>query len=386
MKNRQGQALIIVVIIIAVIMAVFANSLTTRLRYHSQEETEIYQREQALYLAEAGVNKMIFNINSGTTYNDGDTITENFSGIGNYTATYHTPDDSGFDGSSYIESTGTVGEISRKVFASVVSLRDAFKYCLYTSKGGRDGIKDDSYFKNNKYGDNYLYNTTNAVTPYPDPIFYSYITASNNFDKYIEETGSAPTYKIQSSDLGNVIYIHTEKANATLTIDFSNVSPVDPFSLSIITDAENVTIKNLYPHPSFPQSSTTTWSGAENSKDNNKTYPILVHLGNGTTTFNLTTNYILRNWTLKLNGFLYTAGAIDMEYVEYCVWLWGWWCWRAYGEIDGEVMEKNPQQEGKLGGSDGQRTSINYTADYYTTPPPHFIPTKIFPGSFREEY
>jgi type II secretory pathway pseudopilin PulG len=197
MKNRHGQALIIVVIIIAVIMAVFANSLTTQLRYHAQEETEIYQREQALYLAEMGINQMIFNINNGTTYNDGDTITGNFSDIGNYTATYHTPDDSGFGGSSYIESAGTVGKFTRKVFVSVQSggSTDAFKYCLFTLTGGNDGV-DDANFYNPiwKVPTEYKYNLPpGSVTPYPDPAFYNHKKASDNFDEYINYAAKVGT-------------------------------------------------------------------------------------------------------------------------------------------------------------------------------------------------
>jgi len=123
MKNRKGQALIVVVIIMAVVMAVFANSLTTGIRSHSLTETEVYQREQALYLAETGVNRMIFNINNGATYNDGDSISGTVSGIGSYESIYHTPDDSGYGGSAYIESIGTVGEFFDIIFVVKIQIR-----------------------------------------------------------------------------------------------------------------------------------------------------------------------------------------------------------------------------------------------------------------------
>ncbi len=374
MKKRKGQALIIVVIIIAIIIAVFANSYTTRLRYHTQEETEIYQREQALYIAGIGVNQMIFNINNGTTYNDGDSITNNVSGIGTYATTYHTPDDSGYGGSAYIESVGTVGEISRKVFVSVQlgGSSDAFKYCLYTSTGGRDGIADDSYFNNSFYGNPFLYNKSQAVTPYPDPNYYN----KNYSEKYkdLSKKGNNPKYKVESGDLGKVIYIET-KDNATLTIDFEKISQTS-FNLSIITNAKNVTIKNLYPRGT---SSTITWSGAKNSKDNDSVYPVITHLGTDTTTFEFNNYY---NATLKLNGFIYTAGDLYMNYDLLGI------IPVSKGEFDGEVIEKDPQN--KLGGDDGTRTTMNYVTDYYTNPPPHFIVpgsvTKVLPGSFREEY
>jgi len=59
------------------------------------------------------------------------------------------------------------------------------------------------------------------------------------------------------------------------------------------------------------------------------------------------------------------------------------------GKINGEVIERDPQ--GKLGGDDGTKTQLNYITDYYNDPPPYFIVpndnvTKVFPGSFREEY
>ncbi len=383
MKKRKGQALIIVVIIIAIIMAVFANSYTTRLRYHAQEETEIYQREQALYIAGIGVNQMIFNINNGTTtYNDSDSITNNVSNIGTYATTYHTPDDSGYGGSAYIESVGTVGEISRKIFASIQAggSSDAFKYCLFTSTGGRDGIADDSYFYNYIYDNNlYKYNAQSGTAPYPDPSFYSYANGSA-FEKVVTKKGKKPTYTIQSGDLGKVIFIHTKNKNATLTVSFVNIYNKS-YHLSVITDAKNVVFDKMGP----ADGNDTNWYGAENSNDNNSVYPILVHLGIGTATFKFDHSYD-DNTTLYLHGFIYTVGDIKMQYDT------GWWFGNytsSYGEFDGEVVEKNPQ--GNLGGDLSDGTTMNYVTDYYTNPPPHFISlngdvNKVFPGTFREEY
>jgi len=375
MKNRKGQALIVIVIIMAVVMAIFVNALTTELHSHSLSETEIYQREQALYLAEIGVNRMIFNINGGDTYNDGDYITGTVTGIGSYKSIYHTPDDSGYGGSAYIESIGTVGQFSRKIFASIQAgggNRDAFKYCLYTTQGGSDGISSDSYFTNNIYGDAYRYNSfSTSSVPHPDPNYYN----KNYAEKYIVKTGNNPTYRIKNKDLGKVLYIHTTKPNATLTVSFVNIYD-ESYNLSIITDAKNVKFTKMGP----ANGDDTNWYGAENSKDNNLVYPILVHLGTGTATFKFDETYD-GGTTLYLHGFLYTKGGIDTEYIS------NWFYGDSYGVIDGEVIEENPA--GKLGGPYGD-TRINYVTDYYNNPPPHFIVpgenTELIPGGFREEY
>ncbi len=375
MKNRKGQAILVVIIIMAIVMAVFASSLTAGIRSHSLTETEIYQREQALYLAETGVNQMIFNINSGVTYNDGDSINASVSGIGKYETTYHTPDNSGYGGDAYIESVGTAGQFSRRIFVSVQmggGNRDAFKYCLYTKTGGTDGISSDSYFTNNIYGNSYLYNVQSVSSlPYPDLNFYNRDYA----EKYVVKGGNNPTYYIKKRDLGKVIYIHTRKSNATLTVSFGYIYD-ESYSLSIITDAKNVKFTEMGP----TNGNDTNWYGAENSEDNNLVYPILVHLGTGTATFKFDETYD-GNTTLYLHGFIYTKGSIDMEYIS------SFWYGNSYGEIDGEVIEVDPK--GKLGGPYGD-TRIKYVTDYYNNPPPHFIVsggnTVTMPGSFREEY
>jgi len=385
MRKRKGQALIIVVIIIAIIMAGFANSLTTAMRYHAREETEIYQREQALYIAEMGINQMIFNMNNGTTYSDednqisGDVLDSEGNKIGSYTTIYHAPDNSGFGGSAYIESTGTVGKVERTVFVSIEDLSEAFKYCLFTSTGGRDRVEDDSYFDNQTYGDQdnpYKYNTDASLPPYPDPNYPAYA-------EKVKNKSGKNTYKITNGDLqenNNVIYIHKPNSGDTLTIDFGNISYSDySFNLSIITDAENVTIKNLPFNFNVFAEKSTEWSGAKNSNDN-KTYPVITHLGTGT----LKIDYSRRSlWfpliplKLYVDGFVYTGGHIDMIYNT----LWG----ENSGEFDGEVIEQDPQ--GLLGGEDGNETHLKYTTDYFHNPPPHFIiPTSVVPGSFREEY
>ena len=342
MKKRQGQALIIVVIIIAVVMAVFANSLTTRLRYHAQEETEIYQREQALYLAEMGINKMIFKMN-----NNGDTsVSEPApSGIGNYTATYYTPDDSGFGGSGYIESTGTVGEISRKVFASVQlggGSKEAFKYCLYTAPGGTsDGA---SFLWNLAYHSNYNYNKNPGLLPIPDMLAYE-----NDADKFIENPAGDTLY-VDNRYNNKVVYVHMDSLD-TLTVDFSGVNNNNTIGMSLMTDANSVYVTGL---------NGKNWSC---DKKKGVNYPLIVHSGTGK--FEIADSG-------NLTGFMYTRGYFVLDSV--------------LTTIYGEVMENNP-------GGSLSLAIIWYDYDgnsnYFLYPPPHFIigdVTKVFPGSFREEY
>ncbi len=366
-KERYGQALIITIIIIALIMAIFADGLTTVLRYHSTQETEIYQREQALYLAEAGVNQMLYNINSGIIYSNGDSISGSDPyGIGSYITTYYSPDTSGFSGSAYIKSVGVVGEYRRTIYTSIIGgiTSEAFKYCLYTAPGGSDGVYY-SYFTNFIYGSSYLYNTAPATLPYPDTVYYSSSYAGVSETLY----GRWPIFYVSTADLNNVVYIHTVNPNATLIISFANIYDAS-YNISFITDAKNVYFTDL----GAPYED-TYWYGAANPNDNNLVYPILVHFGTGTVTFDYS-NYYNDYTTLHLYGFLYTYGGIDMEYNYY-----------SYGEIDGEVMEQNPV--GELGGPYGD-TQMSYVTDYYNNPPPHFIiPGSIIEplvGSFREEY
>ena len=375
MRKRKGQALIIVVIIIAIVMAVFAHSLTTAMRYHAREETEIYQREQALYLAEMGINQMIFNMNNCATYIDGDQISGNApSGIGGYTTTYHTTDNFEPEGDAYIESTGTVGEVERTVFASIeLAKSEAFKYCLFSHTGGDGGVYDDGQnngnnFENDQWGSSYKYNSTTYAVPRPDEKCYI---------EYADEpkgTFNGNTYHVVSGDLGHVIYIKPNSGN-TLTIDFGNIS--DDFSLSIVTKAKKVTIKNL--------PSNVEWSGAKNHNDKDKIYPVIAHLGTGTLTIDYSTALFS---TLTLDGFVYTGGHIKMKYI----YLFGWWL--SSGEFDGEVMEGDDPGKKLGGGHNGKGTKMIYPNDeehnYYKNPPPHFIipgkETKVLPGTFREEY
>jgi hypothetical protein len=120
--RRKGQALVVVVLILALIMSVYATSISTAIRSQALEGTEIYQREQALYIAQMGINQMIYNANNGTTYASGQTITGTSpSGIGSYRTTYVTPDVSGYGGTATIKGEATVGQFTRVVYVSLDS-------------------------------------------------------------------------------------------------------------------------------------------------------------------------------------------------------------------------------------------------------------------------
>ena len=386
MKNRQGQALIIVVIIIAVIMAVFANSLTTRLRYHTQEETEIYQREQALYLAEMGINQMIFKMNNKpATRTNGYKITGNSSGIGSYETTYYTPDGSGFGGSGYIESTGTVGDVSRKVFVSIVSSSDAFKYCLYTASSGCDGISHPSSSLHNFQYRGYTYNSTPGTLPSANLNAYKNIADSvSTFPFYIY----TPATDHKEGEL--LFFDYPGGFWDTLILDFGNYTSIN--NVSIATNYPNVIIL-----VGANKNANITWTPA--SKTINgvlTTLPIIVHSSSQassslTIAFSNAFSNVKGN-TLNMKGFIFSSGNVDILYGN----------GKGKGKkqnrtnITGELMAESVDSTAGIAG-DGTQLKIKrrrISQDYYKKPPPYFIVPnndttkifKMFPGSFREEY
>ena len=415
MKQRSGQALIIVVLIIAIVMAVFANSFTTQIRFHAREETEIYQREQALYLAEIGINQMIFNINSGITYNDGDSISNNVSGIGTYTATYHTPDNSGYGGSAYIESVGTVGSFSRKIFTSIQpggNSSDAFKYCLYTTTGGYTKTNNGGYttitFTNKDYGSNYYYNKNATITPYPDWNWYTNINnyQSGKFVEYDASATSATYNPYKNGDAGKVVFIHYDGDNpkATLKIKFTSNSIWDYFNgsstiqISIITDYPKVKFVKIGEYKNTSIGWDVVWDPVY--YDSNHQFPAFLHKPFLTSKSSVLFDYEDKandTHTFSINGLLYSNSPVKFEYGgQY----WG------FINVRSELIAKSlttdwDYSEDYLGydvNNDNRMTTetiFDYDpdghTDYYLYPPPHFIVpngdvTKVFPGSFREEY
>lgn len=74
--RRKGQTLVAIVIIIAVISAIFAHSIVNILVRKGAEQILTFEKEQALYLAEMGVNEMLNYMNIGVIYSEGQCIPE----------------------------------------------------------------------------------------------------------------------------------------------------------------------------------------------------------------------------------------------------------------------------------------------------------------------
>ena len=352
---RQGQAFLIVVIIVATVVSIFTISVSNSIRSSVLEGTEIYQREQALYVAEYGINQMIYNINNGTTYTNGQSITGNtISNVGNYKATYITPDSSGFGGSAVIKGEGTVGTYKRVIYASLQAGSDAYKYCMFTGAGGNGGLSTGN-FTNSTYGSSYFYNTNTTTIPdvnlatYANDYGYTYLSQNSNY--------------IYTPTNNAKVYIHYSGTNpsATLTLNFNN-----SYACSIITD---------FPNVSVTYSSGTTWSYVGTAQQQ---YPLIVHksLYSTSSTFNIETS--LGYQTFTMTGILYTNATFGVNYS----WLLG----DSY-LINGMLIAgkaDNLAPGGLLGSFD-----IVYKYDYYTYVPvgfPAVNVTKFLTPSFREEY
>jgi len=376
--KRKGQALIIVVIVFALIISVFAISISTAMRSQALEETEIYQREQALYLAQMGINQMIYNINNGADYttppNNSITITAPGVPDAEGKAIYHKDDDieTKYGGAGYVEGIGTVNKsqsqpVTRRIFVSLTS--EAFKYCLYTSTGGKDGIgwPDTNYFSNPSYGSSYFYNPAGSYTiPYPDWDWYT-----TNYQVYPthDETKDFTYNPFTDQGQENVVYIHYtgNKKNATLTVKLENESSIN---LSIITDYPIVNLEEF----GKDAGGDFTWNPVTY---NGNTYPILVHSSTSESA-GLTIDYNEKK-TLTLNGFIYTNKELDKISSAN----------ESTININGELMASSLGEDFIKAINIKREIKFTYSNDYFTNPPPHFITvtgTKFKPYSFREEY
>jgi hypothetical protein len=338
------------------------------MRSQAFEGTEIYQREQALYLAEMGINQMIYNVNTGTTYSNGQSMSGT-APSGSYAATYYTGDT--FGGTAYIKGVGTTGSFTRTVYASVAgSNPDAFKYCLFTQNGGYTKTNNGGYMTitmtNNTYGSSYTYNTSPATVPTPDWAWY---TNSNNyltgvFTKIDNANDAALT---ASSYSGKIVYENYtgSSATATLTINFGGGS----YNISIIT---NFPMVNIVWNGN---NGNTTWTPITYS--GNIEYPLLIHNPSITTssklTFDLSTTNKNNYKTFAVQGFIYSNSDASVLYGSY----WG------YLNIKGTLFAKSLTTDW-----DYNQTTFNYLKDYYTSPSPHFSGSvaQFLPGSYREEY
>jgi hypothetical protein len=378
--RRKGQALVVVVLVFALIMSVFATSISTAMRSQAFEETEIYQREQALYIAQMGINQMIYNANNGTTYASGQTITGTSpSGIGSYKATYVTPDVSGYGGIAAIKGEGTVGQFTRVIYSSLrgSGSTDAFRYCLYTAQGGYTKThtqhNQQDYpsisFANLIYG-GYAYNTASGTPPTPEWTWYA-----TNYTKLISTGYSTYDYNPFASDNGKVVYVKYTGSGtrATLNLILDGGSSI---SLSVMTDYPRIVVRDV-------NTSTSGGSFAWNPASyGGTTYPIIVHNPSSTSNsrlyFSLDNDSHYTNKQIRLNGFVYSNSATSVFYDS---------SHPAYVNFNGEIVAKSFSTD-----SDYDETTFTYTTDYFASPPPHFTYTPsgagvtFLPGSYREEY
>ena len=359
-KNRQGQVLIIVVIVFATIISIFAIALSSSIRYGALEGTEIYKREQALYVAKYGINQMIYYLN---THNgnpplnnqlEGDTV----SGVGHYKAIYITPDNSGFGGSACIKGEGTVGKdpdkYTRTIYISLIGGGDpnTYKYCMFSGGGGRDNLtgQDGDYFKNEAYSD-YLYNPSPSNIP------------NVNFDSFWQNGGYTlktytSNYSYEPANGDKVCLHYSGGGTATLTINPANVS------CSIITDFPNVvlTIANA------------TLSSIPSGVSDNFSYPLIVHIPpqGVSSSFKCSSG---GNKSLILNGLIYTNTTFSISYSG-----------RDQFTLNGMLIAG---QLGSIAPKNRATFKINYNTDFVAKPPLYFsIPgtVKVLTPSYREEY
>jgi hypothetical protein len=354
--RKKGYILIVTTIIIALILSGLLYATSIWLRTHATESTEIAQREIALYAAQYGINEMIYNLNTGTTYINGQSISGTTPSGYSYTATYYTGDT--FGGTAYIKGVGTAGSFKRTIYASIVgtsgstTTSDAFKYCMYTGTGGKDSLSgsDSTYFTNQKYGSNYYYNSSPGTLPIPDWNWYS-----NPLNYNASPPSGYTSIDLPGSYDGKVLYVPYSGSDpsATLTITISGT-----FSVSLITNYPNVVIQG-----------SGTWNAASY---NNNTYPVILHypsITTGSLKFDLTGNN-----SVTLSGFLYTEGNFSIVYS-------GWSNFTLNGMLMAGSLGSIAPKNGTF--------KINYTNDYYLNPPPHFSsPSGYYylPGSYREEY
>lgn len=360
-SSRSGQVFVVVIILVALVMSGLAVALTTTVRSTAMSSAASLKSVQALYLAEMGINDGIYRINTEPTFVNGQFLDgSDVAATGTWHVVYHKPDTYGTGGGdACFESTGTAGGVSRTVYQSIVpGAAEAFKYCLFTDRGGNLGL---SQLTNVSYGAPYRSNATAATVPVPN--WGSYAAAYPN-TKTVSIHNNKDIVTLDSSYNGYAVLLSGGKDSWSCTVVLP--SSLSPFSCSII----------LYPHisdltvsASFGSvGNTLTWTPYVSPTG---TWPLVVSDASVTLAVAPTN----RQCTLAPQGLIYSSGSVQTS---------------ASGqdriEITGEVMAASASVD--IGPNPGS-TSITYGPDFYRTPPPFFSGsglTVVKKGTWREGY
>ncbi|MEM3424171.1 MAG: hypothetical protein QXE51_06360 [Nitrososphaeria archaeon] len=382
---KKGYILIVTTIIIAVMLSGLLYATNLWLRTHSLELNEISQREIALYVAQYGINQMIYNLNTGSSYSNGQSINGTTPSGYAYKATYYTDDT--FGGTAYIKGEGTVGGFTRVVYVSIQNsaTSEAFKFNLYTGTGGFTKTNTNYSgitFYNTTYGSNYYYNQNSATLPKPD---WDKYTNSSNYppNTFVQiDTNRNYTFNMNSSVYQNkVIFINYTgtNANRTLTMNFSNIT--SSITMTVLTNFPKVQIN-------INNSTSATWYPV--NYDGNRDYPLFIHIpkvGSGNVNINL--DYLLTDTqTIAFQGLFYSSSPVSIEY--------GGTYW-GFLKIKGELIAQSLTTDWDYLepidlNNDGVLTTetiFEYSKNYYVFPPPYFATPSGFSylvGSYREEY
>ncbi|MGB9832836.1 MAG: hypothetical protein ACPLPP_04970 [Caldisericum exile] len=387
---RKGYILIVTTFIIAAMLTGLLYATNIWMRTHSTELSEITQREIALYVAQYGINEMIYNLNVGVTYTNGQSISGTTPSGYQYTATYYTNDT--FGGVAYIKGVGTAGNFTRTVYASITrGTSEAFKYCLYTSNGGftktNSNAPNTITMNNPIYG--LTYNKSSAVVPEPD---FNQYTNPNNYppNTFIQiDTQNNYNFKVFNYK-DKVVFINYtgNNTNGTLTVDFGDPSATS-INITIITNFPIVNFIHLGTNSSGNSGRNFTWNSV--SYNSTTKYPVFIHKPTLTSrsSVNLNLDYLGNNGkTFTINGLFYSNSNVSIAYGGS---YWGFVDFKAslFAKsltTDWDYLETSDiNRDGRI----TTETIFDYTVDSYKYPPPYF---NVFTGSsylvpsYREEY
>ncbi|BAL81444.1 hypothetical protein [Caldisericum exile] len=389
---KKGYILIVTTVVIALILTGLLYATSVWLRTHAMELSEISQREIALYVAQYGINEMIYNLNAGSSYSNGQSISGTTPSGYSYTATYYTGDT--FGGIGYIKGVGTVGNFTRTVYGSIIggSSSEAFKYCLYTQTGKYTKTNSNSNIitMNNPIY-NLTYNLEPASVPIPD--FASYTNPNNypaNTFKKRNYSSDNVTYRV-FIDANKVVFLNYtgSSPSATLTIDFAHNSATS-VNITIITNFPAVKFIHLGTKANEIEGRDFSWNPI--SYNQTTKYPVFIHYPTLTSnsSVNLNLDYLGNDGnTFTINGLFYSNSNVSIEYGGF---YWGFVNFKAplfakSLSTDWDYLEVliDLNNDSRL----TTETIFDYTLDTFKYPPPYFMGTSGYSylvGSYREEY